>query len=338
MPNNSPSSKTIRIDLIAGAGHRPRADQEPHGAASLLRSGLSMKHRLPSSVARSRYQELLQSVYDAALITTVTGSIIDANVRAIEFLLYEKAELCNLGVHDLIAGADQSLMDTLCENLKRERFTLIQAYCLRRDGTSFPAEIAVNKLRLDDLCLCFFIRDTTLRTQAEESLRIEHSAIQNAGNGIVIADLDARLEYANPAFARMLGFERPDDLVGQDMAALFPENPAADELIQSVAREHESRKTEMTVRKTTGEEIYVQVSVACSRNAEGQPDGLVFSFADVTAHRAMEQALRNTQADLENRVAERTVQLQSELAEHRRTQEALQARIAELERALRQKS
>ena len=87
----------------------------------------------------------------------------------------------------MISGADQSLIDTLCENLENERFTLIQAYCVRKDGSFFPSEIAVNKLHLESKHLCFFLRDITVRRQAEEMLRTEHNAIQNSGSLLKIA-------------------------------------------------------------------------------------------------------------------------------------------------------
>lgn len=310
MPTDPTSSKTARIDLMNTGGRvAPAGAGQPQGAASLLRMNLSMRHRLPPSVARTRYQELLHSVYDAALITSVAGGILDANVRAVEFLQFEKSELCNMSVFDLIAGADATLMDTLCENLTHERFTVIQAYCIRRDGTSFPAEIAVNKLRLDELCLCFFIRDTTLRTQAEEMLRVEHMAIQNAGSGIVIADLDAALEYANPAFARMVGADAVDSLIGHNLREWCAEPESVDTMTEQIHQAGQGAVCELTMNGAGGEELFVQVTADSARDADGQATKLVFSFADITAHRKTEEALRETQAELERLVAERTREL-----------------------------
>jgi PAS domain S-box-containing protein len=302
------SSKTIRIDLLnQGAPEAQPAESATRGAASLLRMNLSMRHRLPPSVARSRYQELLQSVYDAALITTVSGSVIDANVRAVEFLQFEKSELCSLSIYELIAGADASLMDTLSESLTRERFSVIQAYCIRRDGTTFPTEIAVNKLRLDELCLCFLIRDTTIRTQAEQMLRLEHTAIQNAGAGIVIADMSAALEYANPAFARMLDLGNPEDLIGQDLRQWFDESAAAEDLIRHATETAEPQTTETKLRNSGAREIFTSVNVSCTRDTEGEPVGLVFSFTDITAHLRTQEALRDAQELIDRLLAEQVL-------------------------------
>lgn len=119
----------------------------------------------------SPYQEVLRSLYDGVLISDQHGKITYANVRAIDFLHYERNELYSLSIHNIISGANESLIDTINENLIKKRFTYIEAYCVRNDGSLFPAEIAVNKLEDPRKGqLCFFVRDITKRKQAEDEL------------------------------------------------------------------------------------------------------------------------------------------------------------------------
>jgi len=117
------------------------------------------------------YQELIQSLYDGVLITTSTGQIMDVNDRAVDFLLYDKDELSRLNIIDIVAGASEALLETLRRNVENRRYTLIEAYCIRKDRSTFPAEIATNRLVLtQDGHLCFFVRDITKRKRAEEEL------------------------------------------------------------------------------------------------------------------------------------------------------------------------
>jgi PAS domain S-box-containing protein len=341
MPQEKTTSETARIDLRGFDRKVETAPPIQPMLPRLPRAHWSRPSRLLDSVVRSRYQELLQSIYDAALITDLSGQIVDTNVRAVEFLQYEQSDLCQMGMPEIIAGADETLMASLSENLKDQRFTVIEAFCIRRDGSTFPAEIAVNKLRLDKLRLCFLVRDVTLRTQAQEMLRKEHTAIHSSGNGIVIADLEVRLEYANPAFARMLGYEQPDALLGRDLRDLLGDRQAADGLIRHVMREPEPWMNELKMRKQGGGEIDVQVSAACSRDADGAPESIVFSFADVTAHRQAEEAVRAAQKEQAQSVADRSLelantnrQLQAEIHECRRENECLRQTIAELQKTL----
>ena len=169
-------SKTMRIDLIPDVPARPSGNQrqrvvfERQPGASIPRTP-----REDGDLEDSHFQRLLQRLYDAALIADVHGRIVDVNVRAEEFLSYSGGELRGMTVSDVISGADESVLRTVSDNLENERHTLIQAYCLRKDGSYFPAEVAVSKLGLGRLHLCFFIRDITIRRQAEEMLITEHN-------------------------------------------------------------------------------------------------------------------------------------------------------------------
>jgi len=117
------------------------------------------------------YQELLESIYDAVLIADGKGRIVDFNSRARDFFLCSGHELLGTGIISLISGADDTLLSVVKDNLKDHRFTLIEARCRRRDGTRFPAEIAVNQVLFDNPPqLCFFVRDITVRKKAQDEL------------------------------------------------------------------------------------------------------------------------------------------------------------------------
>ena len=300
-------SKTMRIDLMPDSMDQSAAPKGP--VSRLTRMNWSPSRKTPEYVARSRYQELLNSIYDATLITSVSGEIVDANNRAVDFLQYERADLLSKAIHQIVSGADESLIETVQENLKGERFTLIQAYCVRSDGSVFPAEIAVNRIHLDEMCLCFFIRDITLRMQAEERLRLEHLALQVAGNGIVIADLDLTVQYANPAFVDMLGYVSPDALMAVNLGAMFLEHPLADELVDKVLQEERPWMAEMGMKRSDGTDVFAQVSATCYRDPDGEPLGIVFSFADITQHKRVEDELHVREDALQRKVDEQASEL-----------------------------
>jgi PAS domain S-box-containing protein len=118
------------------------------------------------------FYKLLESVYDAVIITTRLGKILECNERAAEFFLMEPRSFVGLQVVGLISGATDSLIETVNTNLEsNKKFTLVEARCKRSDGTSFAAEIAINKVDLDQQGqLCFFVRDITVRQQAQSAL------------------------------------------------------------------------------------------------------------------------------------------------------------------------
>lgn len=148
-------------------------------------------------VGNADLTELFQGVYDAAFITDLKGKILESNVRASQFFNYTRQELCEKHITDVILGLDESVLQTILENLQKDQFTLIQAYCGRKDGSQFPTEISSSRLRLSsEDYLCFFIRDITARRQAEEDLREAHNALELEVEERTKANEDLRVEIA----------------------------------------------------------------------------------------------------------------------------------------------
>jgi len=228
------------------------------------------------------FQELLQNIYDAVLITDLKGKVINANVRAIQFFLQDAQELCRSNMVDLVSGADPALLASVWQTLQSDRFVLIQACCTRKDGTIFPAEISVNHLVLSGHdYLSFFIRDVTLRKEAEEKLRTGYNAIQNSGGGIAITDTEANLQYCNPAIVRLLQFEKQEDLLGRNLREFFPGPGVVEEISRSV-NGGGAWCEEVEVRRKDESVIPVQLSAAPNLNFDGDFAGIVLSLLDIS--------------------------------------------------------
>ena len=290
-------SQTMRIDLIPDIPSEPDKGHKNVVIAPPTRKHTRVVVHGKRNDGASKYDQLLQSLYDAAIISNESGRIVDVNVRAVEFLQYTREEIDGLTIYEIISGADETLIQTLSENLQNERFTLIQAHCVRKDGTFFPAEVAVNRIQIDSATyLCFFLRDITMRRQAEEMLRTEHNAIQNSSNGIAIIDLNTDIEYANPAIAHMCGLTSADDLLGRSICDMFAEPDSVHGVLQKVVGEQEDWTGEMKGRAgDEGQEVDIQVSAACNKNSDGEVVGVVISLLDIGDRKKAEDAMREAE-------------------------------------------
>ena len=165
----------MRIDIPPPAATPPAATRPraaPARAAPAANAAPFVARRAARANRDTPYDKLLASVYDAVLITDRAGTILDFNGRALEFFLTDEQHLLGRPVIDCISGADAGLLDKIRQNLDGYRYTVVEAYCSRADGTAFPAEIAINAIDLDaDGQLCFFVRDITERTRAQQDLR-----------------------------------------------------------------------------------------------------------------------------------------------------------------------
>ena len=130
----------------------------------------------------SRYEALLHCIYDAVIIAGPDGTILEVNSRAVHNFHWDKDELCGMNLIDLISGADERLLAVLRQNVSAERYSKLEAICVREDGSRFNAEIVVNAFSRDggQGSLCAFVRDITARKQAESDLQDAHERLLDA--------------------------------------------------------------------------------------------------------------------------------------------------------------
>jgi len=176
MNDNDESSKTIRISIPIAGGHVVKPARTVDSGSKII---LRPPTEINAAPGHSAFDELFQSVYDAAVLCTLSGQIVNCNARAQDFFQYPKPAFCSMSIVSVVHGMEPALIRNICENLTVKRFTLIEAHCRRADGTYFPSEIAVNRLHLpSEQRLCFFIRDITLRRQAELEIKEKNRQVQ----------------------------------------------------------------------------------------------------------------------------------------------------------------
>ncbi len=255
------SRRTVRIDLIHEPWWSAAADGEQTNETDLKHdAAISPCGRLFSA----EFEGLFQSVYDGAMITDMEGNILDVNVRLADFLGATREDLCDSHVLYHLADSGEELMHTIHNTLDRNRFILIQAYCNRHDGTRFPAEISVNTLDVaQGHYLCFFVRDTTLREEAEEA-RKEMELIINGSRAVafkVRADQNLTFEFVSSNI-NQYGFEA-EELCLRTFSMLHIIHPGDTERIRSemmdkVLNEGGEFEQEFRIRTERGATHWVQ--------------------------------------------------------------------------------
>jgi two-component system sensor kinase FixL len=245
------------------------------------------------------FQQLLDSVYDGALITDTSGNILDANTRACRFLLYDKSDIMGSNIVGMLYGSDMTLIDEVRNSLEDDKFLLIQAACVCSDGSMFPAEISVNRLSLAGYeYYCFFVRDISVRREAEDRLRTGHTAIQNAANGIAVADLEGTINYVNSAMLDLWGLDDPNAMIGNNMRDFICDEETANTILMAMSRRLVWEQ-ELACHTIGGNVFYVRASVAPNLNADDEVIGMVFSLLDITDVKLTALKLDDTLTELQ---------------------------------------
>ena len=154
---------------------------------------------------------------------------------------------------------------------------------------------------------------------------------ENAVHGIFQASLQDGMRAANPALARMLGYDDPQAVLFSltDLAAnLFDGGAEELQAITAIlARERSLHGYETRLRRKDGSHLDVLMNLLLKPGQEGLVEGFV---ADITERKLAQQRLQQLNDELEQRVAARTDELleanrnlQQQIAERKQIARAL---------------
>ena len=244
MATENKASKTMRIEIppyippgqrpVPAIARRPKTLRQTGPLPPLPRKteqGIPPPHKTEMiPIEDADFKELFQRLYDAAFITRLKGRIVDANLRATQFTGYTRGEPRQRNIVDIVQGLDEEVLQTICGNLEHNQFTLIQARCVRKAGSPFPAEISSSRLRLTTRdCLCFFIRDITARREAEQALSLARDELE--------AEVAERTRINDDLSAEIAERKRVEDELQAAIARLQSHDKAKSQFVSNVSHE-----------------------------------------------------------------------------------------------------
>ncbi len=140
-----------------------------------------------------------------------------------------------------------------------------------------------------------------LELEVEERVRAEEryrALFENAVEGIFVSTPEGRLVTANPALARMFGFDSPRDLldfVDDIRTRLYVHPEQRDEFLRILEGQGLVHHFEMQARTRTGKTLDLLVSARAFKGPDGSIDRIQGFVLDVTQQKAMEARVRQAQ-------------------------------------------
>jgi len=173
-------------------------------------------NQAPPASARNRiFHELLDHLPDPVLlIDPRDGRVVDINWAACHELGYSRQEMLALRIYDIDAAINEELFLSAVNQLRETPSLVWEGLHLRKDGSSFPADVKLRYVRLQQDYILAAARNITERRRLEQNLREEthrrQILVDQSRDGIVVMEENGRVFEANRAFAEMLGYTQDE--------------------------------------------------------------------------------------------------------------------------------
>jgi PAS domain S-box-containing protein len=233
---------------------------------------------------KSLYKQLLRGLYDAVFVTDPKGHVIDSNGRVQEAFQFDRNEVWDMEIGKLVPGITPQLLERVKQGLSENRHVLIDARCVRKDGTYFPSEVAISSIDLiNEGDLVFSVRNVERRKRQLQLLRSLQNALANDLSAVAVSDRDGVITYASQALRAMWGCEKDEQVIGKPLISLWANDPQADGPLKA-ARGGERWLGMLQAMAVDGRVFQVGAAIDVDRSMESQEVvGLVCSFVEVNA-------------------------------------------------------
>jgi len=246
--------------------------------------------------------------------------IVFANEAMCRITGYSAAELRN-ETPRILQGekTDRQTLNQIKHELSAGRMCTAELMNYRKDGTPYYAEVFIMPMFDEHNHRTHFVsihRDISERKLAEEALRIEHELnegmINTAQHIVLLLDTKGRIQRFNPYFEDLTGW-RLDETRGKDWFDTFLPESTRDSIrnrFGSALCGHRTRAGVNSIITRDGRELEIEWYDAPLTNAEGQLIGLLCTGQDISERKHTEKELRQSYEQLEQRVQERTADLE----------------------------
>ena len=267
------------------------------------------------------YRRLFEAAKDGILILEAdTGRISDVNPFLIKLLGFTHSEMVGKTVGELSPFKDIEENQVMLERLQKDGYVRYEDLPLEtRDGRHIDVEFVSNVYQAGDrkVIQCN-IRDITERKRTAEQLNASFKEIRDLKSALdehaitAITDPQGRITYVNDKFCAISKYPRAE-LLGEDHRIInssFHPKEFIREMWTTIAHGN-VWKGEFKNKAKDGTLYWVDTTIVPFLNDQGKPRQYVAIRTDITERKAQEERIHQLNLALEQRVIERTAQLEA---------------------------
>jgi two-component system sensor kinase FixL len=302
------SGDTDPLCLLSVREDRERRRIEPwHEKVQELEEEVQAKSRKLAE-SEADYRSLIETMNDGFWVLDAQGRVLFANEKLASLLGCSVSDLVGTSALDLFDAANCEIFVDQIHNRMEGELGSYEIQVTRRDGAQITCLIrGAPRFNAEGQCTGTLanITDISVRKRLEDRLRASEQDYRDLFDNMQdivcrIGD-EGKITALNRAGARILGFEKPEDLLGKKLRPLYASRSEWTRFEKELGENGFLEDHIVHLRRRDGQVLAMSVNAHILLDDRGWPTGIDGVFRDVSERARMEDQLHNYASDLEKK-------------------------------------
>jgi PAS domain S-box-containing protein len=295
-------------------------DGKFQGVESVVRD-ITERKRAEKTLRESerRFRSTFENAAVGIAHVALDGRILQVNSRFCEIVGYSSPEILGKTCEEITPTEDWQAEQNLLQRLRDGQMAhySIEKRCLHRDGNPVWVNLT-RSIQRDEAgrpeYFVVLVEDISQRKHAERALRESEYRYRRLFEanlaGVYLTKPDGTILDFNEAMMRMLGYDTREEVFQHRSTDFYADPEFRTELILLLQRDGIVPAQEAVLRRKDGSTLHALGHAVLLRNEQTGEPYIQGVAIDITERRQAEETLRELTRMLENRVAQRTAELQ----------------------------
>jgi PAS domain S-box-containing protein len=259
--------------------------------------------------SEQKYRHLIETSPDAVFVLDKAGKCVLGNAAAAQLYGCTEDELIGLPLVDTCLPTERHLLQERIKRVGDQSFLRFERQFLRKDNQIVPVEVSLAAAGADQYQE--LVRDITERKRAERQLRKQAELLSLAHDAIIVRDTKGQINFWNQGAEKTYGWTAAEAIGRITHHLLQTRFPVSLEALEAALEDRGEWEGELLHTARDGRKIIVTSRQSLRRREHSASATVMEINRDVTERKRAEEEIRKLNQELEQRVIERTRELQA---------------------------
>jgi PAS domain S-box-containing protein len=259
--------------------------------------------------SEQKYRQLIDTSPDAVFVLDKAGKCVLGNAAAARLYGCTENELIGLPIVDTCLPTERHLLQERIKRVGDQSALRFERQFLRKDNQTVPVEVALSAAGEDQYQE--LIRDITERKRGERQLRKQAELLSLAHDAIIVRDTKGQINFWNQGAEKTYGWTAAEAIGRITHHLLQTKFPVSLEALEAALQERGEWEGELAHTARDGRKIFVTSRQSLRRDKNSASATVMEINRDVTERKCAEEEVHKLNQELEQRVIERTRELQA---------------------------